>query len=174
MPKIIENVREKLMTEARRQVMELGYSAMTIRSVAGACGVGVGTVYNYFSSKDMLVASFMVTDWQRCMAQMTECSARNAKPEEVLRCIYDVLKGFAEQYAGLFRDEGAAASFATVLPERHKQLRSQFAQPLQSLCSKQNKADPEFLAEFIAEAMLTWTLEGRSFEEISSILLQLF
>ena len=51
MPKIIENIREKLLEEARRQVMEEGYEAMTIRSVAGACGVGVGTVYNYFSSK---------------------------------------------------------------------------------------------------------------------------
>ena len=53
MPKIIENIREKLLEEAKRQVMEQGYSAMTIRSVASACGVGVGTVYNYFSSKDI-------------------------------------------------------------------------------------------------------------------------
>ena len=33
MPKIIENIRENLMAEARKQVMELGYSAMTIRSI---------------------------------------------------------------------------------------------------------------------------------------------
>ena len=68
MPKIIENIREKLLEEAKRQVMEQGYSAMTIRSVASACGVGVGTVYNYFSSKDMLVASFMLEDWMKCLA----------------------------------------------------------------------------------------------------------
>ena len=51
MPKIIENIREKLLEEARRQVMDQGYSTMTIRSVASVCGVGVGTVYNYFESK---------------------------------------------------------------------------------------------------------------------------
>ena len=52
MPKIIENLREKLVREAQYQVEERGYSALTIRSVANACGVGVGTVYNYFASKD--------------------------------------------------------------------------------------------------------------------------
>ena len=46
MPKIIENVREQLLTEAKRQIAENGYSATTIRSVAGACGLGIGTVYN--------------------------------------------------------------------------------------------------------------------------------
>ena len=60
MPKIIENLRDQLLQEARKQIAERGYTGTTIRSVAGACGVGVGTVYNYFSSKEMLIASFMM------------------------------------------------------------------------------------------------------------------
>ena len=44
MPKIIENLPERLAEEARRQIEASGFSAMTIRSVAKACGVGVGTV----------------------------------------------------------------------------------------------------------------------------------
>ena len=56
MPKIIENVREQLLAEAKKQVFEHGYADTTIRSVARACGLGVGTVYNYFSSKEMLIA----------------------------------------------------------------------------------------------------------------------
>ena len=52
MPKIIENLDQRLKEEARRQIRESGYSAMTIRSVAAACGVGVGTVYNYYPSKE--------------------------------------------------------------------------------------------------------------------------
>ena len=45
MPKIIENVREQLIGEAKRQIAENGYAQTTIRSVAKACGLGVGTVY---------------------------------------------------------------------------------------------------------------------------------
>ena len=44
MPKKIINLESRLVEEARKQIEEVGYSAMTIRSVAKACGVGVGTV----------------------------------------------------------------------------------------------------------------------------------
>ena len=67
MPKIIENLESKLIQEARRQIAEIGYSAMTIRSVAKACGVGVGTVYNYFPSKEALVATHLLEDWKQCV-----------------------------------------------------------------------------------------------------------
>ena len=63
MPKIIENIREALLVEAKRQIAERGYQNTTIRSVAKECGVAVGTVYNYFKSKDMLIASFILEDW---------------------------------------------------------------------------------------------------------------
>lgn len=172
MPKIIENIRENLLAEARKQVMELGYSSMTIRSVAKACGVGVGTVYNYFASKDMLVASFMLTDWQRCMQRIK--AGCGTTVETALKCVYDELKCFMEQYKTLFQDESAGVSFTTALPQRHGQLRSQIAEPLFPLCEKQDKAAADFLAEFVAESMLTWTMDGRTYEEISSILLQLF
>ena len=42
MPKIIENVREQLLVEAKRQIAEYGYAKTTVRSVAAACGLGVG------------------------------------------------------------------------------------------------------------------------------------
>jgi len=63
MPKIIENLQQKLIEEARKQAEAGGYAAVTIRSVAKACGVGVGTVYNYFPSKDALLAAYMLEGW---------------------------------------------------------------------------------------------------------------
>ena len=174
MPKIIENISEKLLAEARKQVMEQGYSAMTIRSVASACGISIGTVYNYFPSKDMLVASFMLTDWQACMEAIKQCCEEYLDPKTILKCVYDELQFFTKNYMTLFQDENAEISFASAFPQRHKQLRDQIASLLQKICVMQEKADTDFLAEFLAENMLTWTLANKTFEEISSILLQLF
>ena len=174
MPKIIENLREKLLAEAKRQVMEEGYSAMTIRSVATACGVGVGTVYNYFQSKDMLIASFMLEDWLACLAVIEEGCTIEKGAEQALRCIYEELQRFMEKYASLFSDKDAETSSSGYLHQRHGMLREQIAKPLIPLCQKQANAKPEFVAEFIAESMLAWTRTEHDFEEISSILLQLF
>ena len=173
MPKIIENIREKLLEEAKRQVTENGYSAMTIRSVATACGVGTGTVYNYFPSKDMLVASFMLEDWMLCMKEITKGMSEAESSKKALCCMYLELRNFKEKYTSLFTDENAEASYTASSMQRHKILRDQLAEPIKAWTSKQDKADPDFLADFIAESMLTWTMANRDFEQIATVLLQL-
>ena len=62
MPKIIENLREILLAASRTLLLEEGYRALTMRQVAGLCHVAVGTVYNYFPSKDMLDAHILLED----------------------------------------------------------------------------------------------------------------
>ena len=104
MPKIIENLQSRLVREAMRQIGESGYSTMTIRSVAKGCGVGVGTVYNYFPSKDALIASFMLEDWQGCIAAINAVSTYSDAPVSVVRCIWDQLRQYAARHQSIFRD----------------------------------------------------------------------
>ena len=168
MPKIIENLREKLLAEARAQIERNGYANTTIRSIAGACGVGTGTVYNYFASKDVLIASFMVDDWQGCLEKMKAFPAgdRRAFLENISLC----LKEFIEAHASLFYDKSALGSFSAGHAERHKVLRSQIAGVLEPVCADGDR----FLAEFAAESLLCWTIEQKDFEEQYRILQRLF
>ena len=168
MPKIIENLESRLIEEARKQIREQGYSAVTIRSVAAGCGVGVGTVYNYFSSKDDLLASYMLADWQTCVDSIHGVSGDAEKPEEVIRCIYDQLGSFAERYEAVFQDPAAVTGFAPSYTRYHGLLRSQLAEPVRKFC------DSDFAADFVAEAMLHWTLAGRSFDELYGMIQKLF
>ena len=174
MPKIIENIREKLLAEAKRQVTELGYSAMIIRSVATACGVGTGTVYNYFPSKDMLVASFMLEDWILCMQAIEQGTAEAEDTKATLYCMYQELLAYKEKHKNLFADENAEASYAASFMQRHHLLREQLAEPIKIWTRKQDRVDATFLAEFIAENMLALSMAGKDFEQILSVLLQLF
>ena len=167
MPKIIENLPARLAEEARRQVAESGFAAMTIRSVAKGCGVGVGTVYNYYPSKEALVASFMLDDWKVCVASIEDVAAQSQDLEPVIRTIYEKLRFFMEQYDPIFQDASATASYAGSTSRYHGILRSQLAQPMEKFCRD------EFTAEFIAEAMLTWTVAGKDFDELNAILLRI-
>ncbi|MBE5892753.1 MAG: TetR/AcrR family transcriptional regulator [Lachnospiraceae bacterium] len=164
MPKIIENLDQRLIEEARKQIEESGYSAVTIRSVAKGCGVGVGTVYNYFPSKDDLVASFMAADWRLCLDTITGTGEKAADALPVLRCIYDQLCIFTKQHHSIIRDQGAAAGFAGSFGKYHGMLRGQLAGPLRKFC------DSDFTADFIAESMLVWTMNGKEFEQLYIII----
>lgn len=167
MPKIIENVKEQLLREAERQINEVGYAKTTIRSVAGACGLGVGTVYNYFPSKDMLIASFMLEDWQRALHRMRSAEGRGAR--ETLLAVYDAISTYTEAHKELFSDPEAAKSFGASHTDYHRLLRRQIADIVLPVLSKTGDNN-DFLAEFVAESLLTFTVEGRSFDEIYTIL----
>ena len=168
MPKIIPNIKEQLLKEARKQIAEQGYGKTTIRSVANACNLGVGTVYNYFESKDVLIATFMAEDWNACVEVIKSQSAND--PESVLKSIYDGLLEFSSKYQPLFCDKDAAKVFAAVFTERHKQLRGQIAEMILPICKQSAIADQKFLAEYLAESLLTWTVAGESFEKQYAII----
>ena len=85
----------------------------------------------------------------------------------VLRCMYDQLVGFAKLHHNVFSDEAAVASFAGSFSSYHMLLRSQLAQPLRKFCSD------DFTPDFIAEALLTWSMAGKSFEQIRGIISKL-
>jgi AcrR family transcriptional regulator len=166
MPKIINKIREKLMREAKRQVLENGYTALTIRSVAKACDVGVGTVYNYFTSKEMLVASFMLEDWQKCYAKIVETSKNTKEIKDVLYVTYEQLHVFSKKYEKLFKDEKAETTYVSIGSIRHKTLRDQIASILLPFVKKD-----VFKANFIAENILIWTFSEYSFEHVMDVLL---
>ncbi len=172
MPKIIQNVREQLLAEAKRQIAEFGYEKTTVRSVASACGLGVGTVYNYFSSKDTLIASFLLVDWQNTLANMKTGVCSDLRL--TLQAVYNELKAFIKLHEVLFLDKDASKSYSVAFPERHSLLRSQIAEIIKPTCEIANVPDKEFLAQFVSESILVWTIAGKDFEDIFQIVQLLF
>lgn len=161
MPKLIENVRTQLLQEAQRQVAERGYAKTTIRSVADACGIAVGTVYNYFPSKDVLVASFMAETWESCLSRIK--LRDKASPKAFLRELYELLQDFKERHRILLADEEAEQSFEAVFPARHQLLRDQLAVLAAPVCADVPGTEDGFASRFVAEALLTWAVEGVPF-----------
>ena len=163
MPKIIENVREQLLAEAKKQIFENGYAATTVRSVAGACGLGVGTVYNYFRSKEMLVATFVYEDWKKYLSEMQGLPQDDSRA--LFGGIYFLLRRFASENEQLFSDKEAAKLVSGASEKRHKLLRDQIAELVLPVCN-----GGKFTADFIAEALVSWSVENADFEAVYPLL----
>lgn len=168
MPKIRKQLREDIMQEAQKQLLSNGYAATTIRSVAEACQIGVGTVYNYFPSKDALIAAFMLEDWRAEFEPFYEEETLDAKQR--VREIYEALQQYVQKYGALFLDRDARKVFAIVSWDKHLLLRKDLAATLLPLCQRSALDNKTFLAEFLAESLLTWGIEGKAFEDVFAII----
>lgn len=174
MPKIIENVRGRIIEEAQKQIAENGYENVTIRSIAKECGLGLGTFYNYFKSKDMLIATFLLEDWQTRIAKVKKQHLNEVDPMAVIRTLHLEINDFIESHRNIFSSPTAIKSFNMSSSEYHKFVRNQVAEPIYSACVSAEFDNPEFLSLFVAESIVTWTVAKKDFDEIASIVSKLF
>lgn len=158
-----------MIEEARRQVSENGYAATTIRSIAHACGIGVGTMYNYFPSKDMLLASFMLEDWMNTLDAMNARIAGAATTRQIFLAVHECLSAYVAEHNALFSDPDALVAYVTTLHKHHSQMRGQIATLLAAYLPDALTEEP-FTAQYLAESLLSWTIEGEQFDAIYSVI----
>lgn len=174
MPKIIENVRGKLIDEAKEQIALNGYESVTIRSIAKGCGLGLGTFYNYFKSKDLLIATFLLEDWKERIKNITEKHTTESNPMVVVNDLHNEVTSFIKEYNSIFTSPTAIKSFSMSGPGYHKFVRNQVAEPIYNSCVLAGIENAEFLSLFVAESVLTWTVAKKDYEEIAAIVSKLF
>ena len=172
MPKIIREVREMAIKEAKQQLIEKGPEALTMRSVASACGIAVGTLYNYFPSKDILIASAMLEDWKLALSQMHIGCTRAGSLSEGLRCIYDSIRSFSAMYSPSWQQYRSDFSGAAFILERHRQLIAQLNEILTSLLKTQGLPVREIFSRSALELLLQQAARETqgNFDEILPVL----
>lgn len=174
MPKIIENARESIICEAKKQIAENGYESVTIRSIAKGCGLGLGTFYNYFKSKDLLIATFLLDEWQELISSVLLQSRGVKDPMLAVERLHYAIAQFISNNKAIFESSSAKKAFNNSVSTYHDVLRAQLAEPIFNVCSEAGYENAKFLSEFVAEATLTWTVAKKSFDEIAPIISRLF
>ncbi len=170
MPKILVNIRRRLLDEAKAQLQKNGYGGTTMRSVAAACDVSVGTLYNYFTTKDMLIAQFMLDDWQEALERMKVSASQTSDASEILKCIHKELMNYSQQHRTLFDDPSAAKAFHAVLNDKHQLLVAQIADIIKPYCEAAEYEDADYASKFIAEIVLSHGVAREDYAKLSPIL----
>lgn len=154
MPKLLPHLRDDLLHQAQLILQQEGYSALSIRSLAQCCHVATGTIYNYFSSKDSLVAQIMMADWKQIISEMNAVSLQAPDFPTGMLAMYHALDRFASAYRATWVQFAQNGGSSSPIIAHHPQLRDQLKAPIDALM--QRTADPSLLclAPLLAETLL--------------------
>lgn len=174
MPKLIENVENRILEAARRELLESDYSGFTIRSVAIRCGIAVGTVYNYFPNKDMLAASVMLEDWNKALSAMRQETARTNTITDGLYAIYKEIERFTDLYRKVWSQYTAPAGFSSSYSERRHLLINQLSEIVHTLLQRFDADEDSFLDNFVSENLLLAAVNHTPFQPLAVLLDRIF
>lgn len=93
--------KEEILRTSRELIRQQGIAALNVRSVAAACGVSVGSIYNYFSSKSELVGSAVESIWCEIFHQ-PEDAAVFQDTQACITWMYERMAYGYREYPGFF------------------------------------------------------------------------
>src|SRR3982750_139026 len=80
-----KNLPDRILDAADRLLARYGYQKMTIDDLAREVGIGKGTVYLHFRSKEEIVLCRVDRVVQRLVAQLSRIAGSDAPPENKIR-----------------------------------------------------------------------------------------
>lgn len=93
--------KENILQISRKLIQQNGWAGVNIRSVAAACGVSVGCIYNYFESKTDLLSATVESIWNDIFHHPED----EAVFQDTLSCVrwmYRQLEYGCQRYPGFF------------------------------------------------------------------------
>ena len=175
MPKIIENLEENILSTAKEQLFTKGYSNMTMRGVADGCGIAVGTVYNYYKSKDVLVAQIMLKDWKEILANVKSGCEASIDIHEGFKIMYDGIASFVDLYDVVWSQYGKDVYIRREMPIQFGWLISQLSSILSEVLVRCHNEQDSYIPEFLSEILLNAaTKKDFKYENLSRVLHRMF
>ena len=154
MPKVIENLKENILYYAKTALLTRGYGSLSIRGVAKDCGIAVGTVYNYFSSKELLAASMMLEDWLAALESIRHGCQASETPEAALIALYKGLESFYDTYRSIFNTFTFSDNERSAFSSRHRLLVRQLADCILPVLERTDVEEAAETSLFLAENVL--------------------
>ena len=93
--------KEEILKTSRELIQREGWSAVNIRSVATACGVSVGSIYNYFDSKAALMSATVESVWCEIFHRPEDGSVFQ-DTQACITWLYERMEYGCKQYPGFF------------------------------------------------------------------------
>jgi AcrR family transcriptional regulator len=98
--RLIENPTRLILDRAKDLMTAEGYGGLSMRHLSKACGIALGTIYNYFPTKRDLVVAMMIEHWKGFFFNLESIAASEGDFFSRLR----MLQAELEQVLSRFRE----------------------------------------------------------------------
>lgn len=170
MPKIIDEAKELIMVAAKKRLFAEGINKLTIRAVADDCNIAIGTIYNYFTSKEMLVGEIMLDDWCHITEKADEECRNCTSVMEGIEIVCNALTEFSDSYQKVFNEQRVTALTKRTIDGRHEMLIGRLSKMLRIIFDKFSVEYDRSLLIFVSETILVEANYRYNFDEYKRLI----
>lgn len=153
--------KEEVLKKASQIIKEEGLEACTMRKLATALGIAVGTLYNYFSSHDQLLKEIFVVSWSETIQRLVLIEEEVTLPELKIQKMFRVLIEEVKNRRGLgqvvFKDNSMRADKNPEVQGLFESIEHSF-QSVLGKCDKNHSLDEVSIA-ILSRLLLTSIIE---------------
>ena len=161
--------KEEIMDVSRRLVLEKGIVSLSMRAIAEACGVAVGSIYNYFPSKAELLSAAIGSVWEEIFRPFYEREAFGSFTECV-SVLFGTIRDGNERYPGFFTVH--ALNFASSDRKKGKEAMTRYLSVLEARLADALRQDENIREGVFGEIFSEEVFAGYVFELMLSIFLR--
>ena len=155
MPKFIKNAKETILREAKDLILTEGVSHFNMRAVAERSGIAAGTLYNYFPSKEHLIASVILEDWHAILSDVRDKLKKVESAIAGCEIIFSAIQSFSNQHRPIWQFSLTRTEFSNLRPKYHKVLIDQLCDLILPLGERFGFLFDSTVAPFLAEVLLS-------------------
>lgn len=181
MPKVLTNVKEDICRVTRQILNEDGYEQLSTRGISTRCGIALGTIYNYYKTKDEIIEEIVMSDWELTNRRMDHLLNSEADSFTKLEGIFNLLRDFVYDFHGLWIDmvmtNKKPAETGSIKCRRHdyrSQLKDKIARATATFPLRMKEKDIDFMNDLLARSFLSYCQDkDASFDDFKAFLISM-
>lgn len=178
MPKNLINIKEDIISVTRELLKKEGYSQLNIRNIAAKCGVATGTVYNYYRSKNEIIAEILINEWNLMLRRIDQKAKSIPTAIDKLEIIFEQLNFFMSNVHGIWIQTSSIENTENMniakINEKRKMLRNQIAEKVRNFSlsnpEKNVTKDELKICDVISHILISYSNECEDFNNLKPAL----
>lgn len=131
--------KEELLAVATKFIKEHGLKSCSIRKLSKEAGVGIGTIYNYFPSRDNFLEELFKNSWITTLEKLQPILTSEDSIETKLETLAYSLEDDVEARKGLGKEIYGAVKFSKDMCKSHKDIFEQIILVIKDIISLSDK-----------------------------------